>query len=236
MSRAGNRQVVSYVRRSARMRPGIRAALEAHGPRYVVTVPTADRSTSISPDAHVDWDAEFGRVAARAVEIGTGHGESIVAYAQRHPAVDVIGFEVFEPALAATVAKAAATGVTNIRLVNADGAQGVRTLLAPESVTELITYFPDPWHKSRHHKRRMVSAEFASLVASRLATGGAWRLATDWEDYALAMRRVLDAEPGLTNLHPGWAPRAEDRPMTKYEARGVAAGRNIFDLAYGRTR
>ncbi len=216
------------------MRPNLRAALDRYGSRYLVPVDTADRSTSIAADAHVDWDAAFGRSAPRVVEIGPGHGESIVSLALERADLDIIGFEVFEPAIAGIVARLHAAGTTNVRLVQADGEQGLRTLFGPRSLTQVVTYFPDPWHKARHHKRRLVDARFAGLVAERLAPGGTWRLATDWEDYALVMRDVLDACPGLVNLHAGWAPRPDVRPLTRFEARGLAAGRTIRDLEYGR--
>ena len=108
-------------------------------------------------------------------------------------------------------------GVTNVRLVVADGAQALPTVFAPGSISELWTFFPDPWHKARHHKRRLVSPALAGVVASRLTADGTWRLATDWDDYAEAMQLVLDAEPGLVNRNDGWAPRCELRPLTKYE-------------------
>jgi tRNA (guanine-N7-)-methyltransferase len=234
MSHPGPHQVVSFVRRSTRMRPNRRAALDRYGSRYLVDVPAADRSTSISADATVDWDAVFGRSAPRVVEVGPGNGESLVALALDRPEADIVGFEVFEPSVGATVAKLQSAGVANVRLVQADGAQGLDLLFGPRCLQQVVTYFPDPWHKTRHHKRRLVDAAFAALVADRLAPGGTWRLATDWEDYAFAMRDVLDACPGLVNLHPGWAPRPASRPVTKFEQRGVEAGRTIRDLEYGR--
>lgn len=227
--------MVSYVRRSTRMRPAMRAALDTHGPRFVIQVASGERSTSLAPDAQVDWDETFGRSAPLAVDIGPGHGESVVAYAQSHPDTNVVGFEVFQPALAAAVARVNSAGLTNVRFVASDGAEGLTLLFHPASVTHLATYFPDPWHKTRHHRRRLISARFAALVASRLVIGGRWNLATDWEDYALAMRSTLDSTTGLVNAHPGWAPRPPDRPVTKYEARGLAAGRTIRDLEYERT-
>ncbi|MCC6498258.1 MAG: tRNA (guanine-N7)-methyltransferase, partial [Propionibacteriaceae bacterium] len=121
-----------------------------------------------------------------------------------------------------------------VRLVLADGAQALPVVFEEASITELWTFFPDPWHKARHHKRRLVSPEFAAVAASRLTADGTWRLATDWTDYAEAMLATLEAEPGLVNCHDGWAPRYELRPVTKYEQRGLDAGRTIHDLAYRR--
>lgn len=226
--------MVSYVRRSARMNPSQQKAWDAFADTYVLDIPTRELSTSIHPDARVDWAETFARVAPLSVEIGSGRGEALVELAQLHPDANVVAFEVFQPAVASTLSHMNRAGVTNVRIVMANGVEGLTHLFGPSSLTELWTFFPDPWHKPRHHKRRLVSPEFAALVASRLTADGVWRLATDWPDYADAMREVLDAAPGLCNRHRGWAPRFADRPVTKYEARGLAAGREVRDLAYGR--
>lgn len=211
-----------------------RKAWDALAERWVIEVPVRATSTSIAPDAAVDWAAAFGRVAPLLVEIGPGRGESLVALAEQRPEVDIVAFEVFEPAVASGLARAARSGVTNVRFVVANGAEGLARLFAPGQVQELWTFFPDPWHKARHHKRRLVGPEFADLAASRLAASARWRLATDWADYAEWMRATLDAHPCFRNEHDGWAPRWPARPVTKYEARGVTAGRSIFDLTYRR--
>ena len=229
-----HRDVVSFVRRSARMNESQLKSWTRHHSEFVVEVPHAELSTSIAADAHVDWVAEFGRSAPLIVEIGSGGGDSLVPMAAGRPHEDVVAFEVFEPAIASTLGKLGRQGVSNVRLVIADGAQGLTTLFADGSVAELWTFFADPWHKKRHHKRRLVSTEFATVVARKLAPGGVWRLATDWEDYALWMREHLDAAPGLRNEHDGWAPRLAERPVTRYEAKGIAAGRRVYDLAYRR--
>ena len=198
----------------------------------VIRVPARELSTSVHPDAHVDWAATFGREAPLFVEIGSGRGEALVALAEQHPEANVVAFEVFQPAVASTLSRINRHGVTNVRVVLANGVEGLEHLFAPATVAELWTFFPDPWHKPRHHKRRLVSPEFAELVASRLVPGGQWRLATDWADYAEAMREVLDVAPGLVNVHGGWAPRWAERPLTKYEQRGLDAGREVHDLTY----
>jgi len=209
-------------------------AWDAHAERWVVAVPQRETSTSIAEDASVDWDAVFGRHAPLVVEIGPGRGESLVALAERRPDANVVAFEVFEPAVASTLSRLARHGVGNVRLVVANGAEGLERLVPPGGLRELWTFFPDPWHKARHHKRRLVGPELADLAASRLEPGGLWRLATDWEDYAEHMRATLDGHPAFENVHGGWAPRWEERPVTKYEARGTAAGRGIHDLTYRR--
>jgi tRNA (guanine-N7-)-methyltransferase len=120
-----------------------------------------------------------------------------------------------------------------VRLIGVDAVWSVEHLLAPGSLAELWTFFPDPWPKQRHHKRRLVGPDFARLAASRLTAGGTWRLATDWADYARQMREVLDAEPDLDG---GVVPRWEERPVTRFERKGREAGRSITDLAYRRVR
>ena len=226
------REVVSYVRRGSRMNPSQERAWSRLRDRYLVDVPRGERNTSVAAGASVDWAAAFGRTAPLLVEIGTGAGEALAALAAGRPEGNVIGFDVFEPGVASTLARLRRADVTNARVVIADGAQALATLFGPRSITEVWTFFPDPWHKTRHHKRRLVSADFARLVASRLVAGGRWRLATDWADYAEWMRAILDAEPALANEFDGWAPRFDGRPVTKFERRGLDAGRRIYDLSY----
>jgi tRNA (guanine-N7-)-methyltransferase len=229
-----HRDVVSYVRRSARMNTAQQKAWDLHNENWVVPLDAGERDTSVSASARVDWAAVFGREAQLMVEIGSGTGHAITELALAHPDANLVAFEVFLPAVASTLGRLARHGVTNVRLVVADGAQALPVVFDEASVTELWTFFPDPWHKARHHKRRLVSAEFARVAASRLTADGTWRLATDWDDYAEAMVATLEAEPGLENRHDGWAPRYALRPLTKYEQRGLDAGRTIHDLAYGR--
>jgi tRNA (guanine-N7-)-methyltransferase len=163
------------------------------------------------------------------VEIGSGVGEATAALAVRRPEVDVLALEVWRPGVATTLGLLADAGVTNVRLISVDAVWALEHLLGPGSVDEMWTFFPDPWPKKRHHKRRLVSAGFARLVASRLRAGGLWRLATDWPDYARQMRAVLDEEPGLTG---GVVERWAERPLTRFERKGIAAGRPIVDLGY----
>lgn len=225
------RDVVSYVRRSARMSASQQRAWEAHRRRWVIDIERGERSTSVGPSAGVDWVAGFGRSGPLIAEIGCGTGDSLVPMAAARPASNVIAFEVFEPAVAGTLSRLAREGVDNVRLIVADAAQALATLLAPGSLSELWLYFPDPWPKVRHHKRRLLDPAFAALAASRLRPGGLWRLATDWADYADAMRAVLDAEPQLVAVPD--AGRG-DRPITRFERRGLAAGRTITELSYAR--
>lgn len=228
-----HREVVSFVRRSARMNPSQERAWREHRATYLVDVSRGSMTTSVDPQDPLDWVAIFGRTAPTIVEIGAGNGDSLVATAAAHPDTDIIGFEVFEPSIASTVGKLAAARLSNARIVLADGVQGLRWLVHTGSLEAVHAFFPDPWHKARHHKRRLLTPATCALIADRLRPGGLLRVATDWENYALAMREVLDASV-LMNVHDGWAPRFEERPLTKYESRGIAAGRTVYDLCYRR--
>lgn len=215
------------------MNPSQERAWREHRGAYLVEIPRGPMSTSVAPQEPLDWADIFARSAPLILEIGAGNGDSFASTAEAHPDHDLIGFEVFEPSIASTVGKLAARDLTNARIIIADGVQGLRWLVPPASLEAVHIFFPDPWHKARHHKRRLLSPETCALIADRLLPGGVLRVATDWEDYALAMREVLDTS-ALTNTYPGWAPRFEERPMTKYEARGIAAGRTVYDLCYFR--
>jgi tRNA (guanine-N7-)-methyltransferase len=231
------REVTSFVRRSTRMRPVHLRAWERLRHAYVLEVPHRAASTSIAPGHPLDLAAVFGRTAPLVVEIGPGTGESLVAMAAARPEVDVLAFEVYLPGVARTVNKLHETEITNVRLLQSDAVDGLRNLLGPDSVQEVWTFFPDPWPKVRHHKRRLVDRAFAQLVAGRLRPGGLWRLATDWADYAAQMRSVLDAHPALENVGTtadGWSERDADRPLTRFEQRGIEAGRTVRDLRYRR--
>jgi tRNA (guanine-N7-)-methyltransferase len=216
------REVLSYSRRGSRFTPSQRAAWETHGDEWVIPEAALDE-----PGFRLaDW---FGREAPLIVEIGSGVGEATGPLAAARPAYDVLALEVWRPGVAASLAEVAAAGAANVRFCSVDAVWGLEHLVAPGELTELWTFFPDPWPKVRHHKRRLVDASFAALVSSRLAPGGAWRLATDWADYADRLVVVLGAEPGLAG---GVTERWAERPVTKFERKGVEAGRGITDLLY----
>jgi tRNA (guanine-N7-)-methyltransferase len=216
--------VVSYARRGNRLTPSEAAAWEAHHETWWVPEEAVDASDFA-------WSTWFGREAPLIVEIGSGVGEATVALAAERPSYDVLALEVWRPGVAATLARIAEAGLTNVRLCSVDAVWSLEHLVAPDSLAELWTFFPDPWPKKRHHKRRLVTPEFAAIVARRLRPGSAWRLATDWADYAEKMRAALDAQEGLAG---GLTPRWADRPVTKFERKGIAAGREITDLCYRR--
>jgi tRNA (guanine-N7-)-methyltransferase len=213
------------------MRDSLRRTYDAQLGRLVLDVPSGALRTSVADDAAaLDLPATFGRVAPVVVEIGCGPGDSLVPMARTRPEVDVLAFEVYEPAVAALAARLVREDVTNVRVAPVDAVAGLARLVPGPALAQVWTFFPDPWPKAKHHKRRLVDPPFADLVASRLAPGGCWRLATDWDDYAAQMRAVLGA-------HPAFVAEAEvrgDRPVTRFERRGSAEGRGIIDLVYRR--
>lgn len=221
------------------MRPPHQRAWELHRHRYLVPIERADTSTSVAAGPPLDPSCLFGRAGPLIVEIGPGAGEALVAAAARRRDANLLAFEVHQPSLARLTKRLADTDLTNVRLAEADAVAGIRRLLPAASIDELWLFFPDPWPKARHHKRRILRPDFADLAASRIAPGGVWRLATDWQDYAAQMRDVLDAHPAFVAEHhvherpPGTRSRA-DRPITRFELRGLDAGREIVDLAYRR--
>jgi tRNA (guanine-N7-)-methyltransferase len=216
------REVLSYARRGSRFTPSQQESWDAHHATWVIPDEAVD-------DPGFSLSAWFGRDAPVVVEVGSGIGEATAALAAQRPDVDVLAFEVWRPGVAHTLGLLAEAGADNVRLLSVDAVWALEHLFRPGSIEELWTFFPDPWPKKRHHKRRLVSKEFAALAASRLRSGGLWRLATDWEEYAGQMQAVLDATPGLSG---GRSPRWPDRPVTKFERKGVAAGRTIVDLTY----
>ena len=219
------REVLSYARRGSRFTPSQREAWEAHSRDWFVEEEALD-------DPTFDWATVFGRQAPTIVEIGSGVGEATAALAAARPEVNIVALEVWQPGIAHTLGLLAEAGAENVRLVSVDAVWCVEHLFGPGEIEELWTFFPDPWPKQRHHKRRLVDADFAALAASRLRPGGLWRLATDWQPYADQMRAVLDAEPALEG---GQVERWADRPVTKFERKGLAVDRDITDLCYRRS-
>lgn len=218
------REVLSYSRRGSRFTPRQQEAWDAHHDRWVV------------PDEAVDapefrWADRFGRDAPLVVEIGSGVGEATAVLAAARPELAVLALEVWRPGVADTLWRLAEAGADNVRLCGVDAVWVLEHTVPPDGLAELWTFFPDPWPKTRHQKRRLVDAPFAHLAATRLAPGAAWRLATDWPGYAEQMVEVLDAEPLLEG---GRAARWDERPVTRFERKGLDAGREIVDLVYTR--
>ncbi len=229
---------VSFVRRSGRMSDGQERAWAAHAGFYLIEVERGRAATSIRPGDPIDPAATYGRAAPLVVEIGSGQGHAIVHAAQNAPETDFLAVEVFRAGLARTMLDADRAGVQNLRLVEANAPEVLEHLLPEASVDELWVFFSDPWHKSKHHKRRLIDPSFPPLAARALRDGGLLRLATDWEDYASQMRDVMtDAEdfaPAFDAAPDGWAPRFDGRVMTAFERKGLAKGRDIRDLVYRR--
>jgi tRNA (guanine-N7-)-methyltransferase len=182
-------------------------------------------------------DELFGRVAPRTLEIGFGNGEHLAALATAHPERDYLGIEVHRPGVGHLLLLAATHSLANIRASTHDAVEVLNEQIVPESLDEVLVLFPDPWHKKRHHKRRLIQTPFVELLATKLRRGGVLRLATDWEEYALQMLEVLSAAGTLfANLSPSgdWMPRPEERAPTRFEKRGARLGHGVWDLAFRR--
>ena len=234
----------SFTRRSRELPPNLARTWDAHAERYVIEPRRGIGYTTVAADFRLDPVELFGRRVPLTLEIGSGTGEQIVAAAAAHPDRDYLALEVWVPGIAKLVSKAVEAGVDNIRVLEADAAQALPFLLADASLDEVWTFFPDPWRKARHHKRRLVSDEFAREVARVLRDGGVWRLATDWDNYAWQMRDVVEACPLFENPYRGqrpdpedpeparggFAPRYEGRVVTHFETRGIDAGRRAHDI------
>jgi tRNA (guanine-N7-)-methyltransferase len=218
------REVLSYSRRGSRFSEREQAAWDRRAGIWVIPDEAVD-------DPGFDLSGWFGRSAPLVVEIGSGVGEALVALAGARPSCDVLAFEVWRPGVAGALWRLEEAGVDNVRLISVDAVWSMRHLFAAGSIAELWTFFPDPWPKKRHHKRRLVQPAFVHDAATALAEGGVWRLATDWEEYADAMRAALDAEPMLTG---GVTERWDERPLTRFERRGLDEGRAVTDLTYRR--
>jgi tRNA (guanine-N7-)-methyltransferase len=226
MSETEHRPIRSFVMRAGRMTSGQARALEDLWPRYGI---------EYSPAA-LALDGVFGRRAPRTLEIGFGNGEHLASLAQAHPERDYFGVEVHRPGVGHLLMLAETNNLANLRVSTHDAVEVLREQIPPGSLDEVLVLFPDPWHKKRHHKRRLIQAPFAELIASRLASGGVWRLATDWEPYAQQMLEVLSASESFQNESPSgdWMPRPDERAPTRFERRGERLGHGVWDLAFRR--
>ncbi|MDR0576627.1 MAG: tRNA (guanosine(46)-N7)-methyltransferase TrmB [Candidatus Accumulibacter sp.] len=184
--------------------------------------------------ASLDLDAVFGRVAPRVLEIGFGMGETSAAIAEANPGCDYIGVEVHTPGVGSLCKLIAEKGLSNLRIIQHDAVEVLRDMIPERSLDGIHVFFPDPWPKTRHHKRRLIQPPFVALLASRLKIGGCVHCATDWEDYAGQMLEVLSAEPSLRNTADGYAPRPAYRPPTRFERRGLRLGYGVWDLVFRR--
>ena len=182
----------------------------------------------------LDFRALFAREAPVIAEIGFGMGETTARIAAAHPDNDYLAIEVHSPGVGSLLKQIGEQGLTNVRIAQHDAVEVLRDRVAPGSLAGIHVFFPDPWPKKRHHKRRLIQPAFAELAASRLARGGRLHVATDWQEYAEHVLHVLGATPGLRNTAADFAPRPESRPETKFERRGLKLGHGVWDLVFER--
>jgi tRNA (guanine-N7-)-methyltransferase len=226
-----HRTIRSYVLRAGRMGTGQERALAELGPRFVLP---------FQPEP-LDAQQVFGRRVPLVVEIGFGMGQATAHIAAARPDTDFIGIEVHTPGVGALLKLIGEQALTNLRIVQHDAVEVLAQMVAPGSLAGVHVFFPDPWHKKKHHKRRLIQPAFVAALVSRLAPGGYLHCATDWQPYAEQMLAVLSAEPGLRNTaaaaatDTGYAERPAYRPLTKFEARGLRLGHGVWDLVFKRT-
>ena len=216
------RTIRSYVLRQGRFSPGQQRAYEMLMPRFGVPFSTE----------FLDLEAVFGRKAPKILEIGFGMGETTARIALENPEFDYLGIEVHSPGVGAMLKRISEHALTNVRVIQHDAVEVVRTMVPPESLSGIHVFFPDPWPKKRHHKRRLIQPAFAELLASRLAPEGYLHVATDWQEYADHILETLAATPSLENPHEGFAVRPETRPRTKFEERGQRLGHGSWDVIF----
>jgi tRNA (guanine-N7-)-methyltransferase len=218
------RPVRSYVLRQGRTSPAQQRALDELLPRFGIPFDPVP----------LDFERVFGRRAPVVLEIGFGMGETTAAIAKAHPDTDFLGLEVHAPGVGSLLNRIDAAQLANVRVVRHDAVDVVATMLPRDSLAGIHVYFPDPWPKKRHHKRRLLKPPFVRALAQRLAPNGYLHAATDWEDYANEMLATFAAEPLLGNTAAAFAPRPAWRPLTKFESRGVKLGHAVFDLLFRR--
>lgn len=224
--RFSSRSIRSFVLRQGRMSPAQQRHLDEMMPRIGIAYRVAP----------LDLDAAFGRAAPKIVEIGFGMGETTARIAAAQPECDFLAIEVHGPGVGNLCKRIAEEGLSNLRIVQHDAVEVLRDMIGAGRLAGVHIFFPDPWHKKRHNKRRIVQPEFVALLAARLAPGGYVHCATDWEDYAQWMLEVLSAEPLLENTTDAFAPRPAHRPLTKFENRGLKLGHGVWDLVFRRRR
>jgi tRNA (guanine-N7-)-methyltransferase len=218
------RHIRSFVLRAGRMTPAQERALNDLWPSYGLDV----------GDAPLDLEAIFGRRAPRCLEIGFGVGEVIGSLAENNPHIDYLGIEVHRPGVGRLLLRAAQANARNLRVICHDAVEVLHDQVPDDSFDEILVFFPDPWHKKRHHKRRLIDAAFAGTLAAKLRPGGVLRLATDWQAYAEQMLAVCNENPDLASLSANatFVARPDFRPPTRFERRGTRLGHGVWDLAY----
>ena len=215
-------RIRSFVTRAGRLSHAQARALEELGPQFMIEYAKAP----------LDAVAVFGRSAPLILEIGFGMGDTTAHIARAMPEKNFIGVEVHTPGVGSLLKQIGEQGITNLRLIQHDAVEVLKQMIAPGMLAGVHVFFPDPWHKARHNKRRLIQGPFVKLLAEKLAPGGYLHCATDWEDYAVQMLEVLGAEPALTNTADGYAPQPAYRPLTKFENRGLKLGHGVWDLVF----
>ena len=216
------RRIRSFVTRAGRLSPAQARALDTLGPQFCLPYGKVP----------LDSSAAFGRAAPTILEIGYGMGGTTASIAAAMPDKNFLGVEVHTPGVGSLLKLIGEQHLTNLRLIQHDAVEVVSHMIAPRSLAGVHVFFPDPWHKARHNKRRLLQPAFVALLASRLAPGGYLHCATDWEDYAIQMLDVLGTEPSLENTADGYAQRPSYRPVTKFENRGIKLGHGVWDLVF----
>jgi len=215
----------SYVLRQGRFSAAQQRAYQELLPRFGVPYRAAP----------LDWREVFGREAPVVAEIGFGMGETTARIAAANPGTDYLAIEVHSPGVGALLKKIGEEAIANIRVVQHDAVEVMRDMVPAGSLAAIHVFFPDPWPKKRHHKRRLLQRDFVELAVTRLAPGGVLHVATDWREYADEVLALLEATPGLANTARGFAPRPASRPETKFEQRGRRLGHGVFDIVFHRT-
>lgn len=221
------RKVRSFVRREGRLTKGQEQALNESWPTMGIDFDATE----------LDWQQVFGNDNPVVLEIGFGMGASLVEMAKNAPEKNFVGIEVHTPGVGACLMAAREAGVTNLRVMCHDAVEVFEQMLPKESLDTVQLFFPDPWHKKRHHKRRIVQLPFAEMVRDKLKMDGVFHMATDWENYAEHMIEVMEAAPHYQNIAKEgyYVPRPEERPLTKFEQRGQRLGHGVWDIKYTRT-
>lgn len=218
------RKIRSFVRREGRLTRGQQRGLEILWPQYGI-----EHDTGM-----LDLDQIFGRQAPRVLEIGFGNGASLAEQAKQHPEIDFLGIEVHRPGVGNLLQVIEAEGLTNIRLMQEDAVEILKDQIPLASLDKVQLFFPDPWHKKKHHKRRIVQLDFVAVLRQRLKLSGHFHMATDWQQYAEHMLEVMTAAEGFSNTSRtgDYVPRPESRPLTKFEQRGHRLGHGVWDLIF----
>ena len=222
MTEITHRPIRSFVLRQGRMSNAQTRALDTLMPRWGIPY----------QETLLDLETAFGRAAPKILEIGFGMGDSTASIAVAHPQNDYLGIEVHGPGIGSLLNQIEALSLTNLRVIQHDAVEVFKHMIAPASLDGVHIFFPDPWHKKKHHKRRLIQPELVALLCEKLKPGGYLHAATDWQEYAEHILAVLSAEPKLVNTAADYAPKPDYRPLTKFEQRGIRLGHGVWDIVF----